>query len=120
MIQAKPTSIPMPKGHKFSLDSSLLQEPDLYRCLVGCLLYITMKHPDITFVIQQLSQHIAAPRLTHWDIARYLLRYLRASPTTGLFLPSHNTLYLVAYCDVDWVSCPTKDGTISGLWWAEA
>ena len=29
MIQAKPTSIPMPKGHKFSLDSPLLQELDL-------------------------------------------------------------------------------------------
>ena len=51
MIQAKPASIPMPKGHKFSLDFPLFLEPDRYRRLVGCLSYLTMTHPDITFVI---------------------------------------------------------------------
>ena len=94
MLQAKPTSIPMPKGQKFSSNSPLPPKPNRYRRLIGRLLYLTMTHPDIAFVIQQLSQHVATPQLTHWDAALYLLCYLRHSSTTGLFLPSHNNLHL--------------------------
>ena len=52
IIQAKPTSIPMPKGHKFSVDSPLFPKLDHYRRMVGRLLYLTMTCLDITFVTQ--------------------------------------------------------------------
>ena len=64
-----------------------------------------MTRPDITFVLQQLSQHVSAPREAHWDAALYLLCYLKLSPSTGIFISSSNDLHLLAYCDADWASC---------------
>ena len=41
MLQAKPTSIPMPNGHKFSSNSPLSPMPDRYYHLIGRLSYIS-------------------------------------------------------------------------------
>ena len=114
LLHAKTASTPMQRGHKFSTNSPLMGEPDLYRRLIGRLLYVTMTRPDITFVIQQLSQHVSAPREDHWDAAFYLLRYLKLSPSTGIFISSNNDLNLSAYCDVDWASCSETRRSLTG------
>ena len=71
LLYAKPATTPMSKGHKFSPTSSLLSDSDHYRHLVGRLLYVTMTPPNVTYVVQQLSQHITAPQEDHWIAALY-------------------------------------------------
>ena len=95
----------MQKGHKFPADSPLLSEPNQYRRLIGRLLYVTMTRTDVIFVLQQLSQHVAATREAHWDAALCLLRYLKLAPATGLFISSSIDLRLTTYCNADWASC---------------
>ena len=101
LLHVKTASTPMQRGHKFSTDSPLMGKPDRYRRLIGRLLYVTITRSDITFVLQQLSQHISTLREAQWDVALYLLRYLKLSPSTGIFISNSNDLCLSAYCDVD-------------------
>ena len=114
LLNAKPALTPMPKGHKFSPTSPLLSVPNRYRRLVGRLLYVTMTLPDVTYVVQQLSQHVPVPREDHWTAVPYLLRYLKLSPSTGLFLSSKNDLNLIAYCAADWASCQDIRCSLTG------
>ena len=38
-----------------------LSNPSLYKCLVGSLVYLTVTHPEISYVIHQVSQYLSTP-----------------------------------------------------------
>jgi len=46
-----------------------LQEPDKYRSLVGKLLYLTLTRPDVSYLVQLLSQFLQAPTTQHIEAA---------------------------------------------------
>ncbi|KAK4406479.1 hypothetical protein Sango_0654400 [Sesamum angolense] len=53
---SKPAATPLPSGIKLtSFSPSPLPDPEPYRKLVGCLLYLTFMWPDISFAAQQLT-----------------------------------------------------------------
>ncbi|KAL2228814.1 UNVERIFIED_CONTAM: Retrovirus-related Pol polyprotein from transposon RE1 [Sesamum indicum] len=59
MLDAKPASTPLPPGLKLVLaDGSLLLDPNRFRLLVGCFLYLGFTRPDISLAVQQLSQFL--------------------------------------------------------------
>lgn len=58
-----------------------------YCKLVGKLLYLTTSRPVISFAIQQLSQFLNRPTVTHYHAACQVLRYLKGNPGRGLFFP---------------------------------
>ena len=43
-----------------------LSNPSLYRRLVGSLVYLTVTHPNISYVVHQVSQYLSALRSTHY------------------------------------------------------
>ncbi|KAK4388552.1 Retrovirus-related Pol polyprotein from transposon RE2 [Sesamum angolense] len=97
MLAAKPASTPFPLGLKLVLeDGALLPNPNKYRRLIGRLLYLGFTRPDISFAVQQLSQFLQAPRTSHWDAALHVLRYLKGTPSTGLFFSSSSSSQLTA------------------------
>jgi hypothetical protein len=82
MLASKPVQFPMEPNVKFSKDSGqILKDPTAYRRLVGRLLYLTISRPDISFVVQVLSQFMDKPRVPHLATATRVLRYIKASPT---------------------------------------
>ncbi|KAL0345429.1 UNVERIFIED_CONTAM: Retrovirus-related Pol polyprotein from transposon RE1 [Sesamum radiatum] len=83
---SKPTGTPLPLGIKVTsfIDSPLF-DPEPYRCLVGCLLYLSFTRPNIYFAAQQLSQFMHKPCSTHMNVALHLVRYLKGRPNLGLF-----------------------------------
>ena len=98
---------PMEVNVKYRKDEAdLLDEPTLYRRLVGSLIYLTTTRPDISYVVHQVSQFMSSPRHLLLAAVRRIIRYLRGSPTRGLFFPTDTSLQLVAYSDADWVGCP--------------
>ncbi|KAL0348032.1 UNVERIFIED_CONTAM: Retrovirus-related Pol polyprotein from transposon RE2 [Sesamum angustifolium] len=106
MLAAKPAPIPLLPGLKLVLDDgSLLPHPGTYRRLVSRLLYLGFTRPNISFSVQQLSQFLQAPRTSHWDAALHVLRYLKGTPSTGLFFSSTSPIHLNAYSDASWAFC---------------
>jgi len=76
-----------------------------YKRLIGRLMYLTNSRPDITFFVQQLSQFLAKPTISHYIVAIRILKYIKGSPSLGLFFSSNTSAHLKAFCDSDWGTC---------------
>ncbi|KAK4386639.1 Retrovirus-related Pol polyprotein from transposon RE2 [Sesamum angolense] len=106
---------PLLPGIKLTSESgALFREPDKYRRLIGRLLYLGFTRPDISFAVQQLSQYLQRPTEQHWHAALHVVRYLKGTPTTGLFFPSSNTFQLTTYVDADWGACVDSRRSVTG------
>lgn len=111
----KPASFPLPRNlHLSTEDGPSLSDPEVYRRLIGKLLYLNMTRPDISFAVQHLSQFIQAPAAPHLTAAMHVLHYLKGTINTGLFYRSQNDLSLKAYCDSDWDNCIFSAKSVSG------
>ncbi|XP_019422986.1 PREDICTED: uncharacterized protein LOC109332460 [Lupinus angustifolius] len=58
--------------------------------------------PAISYAVDCLSQFRTTPTKPHQQAAFKILRYLKTSPTQGLFFPSNNTTVLKGYSNSDW------------------
>jgi hypothetical protein len=106
LLASKPAKFLMEPSVKFSKDFGiLLDDLSSYRRLIGRMLYLTITRLDISFAVQVLSQFMDKPRDTHLAAASRVLRYIKASPTQGLFFAAKSTLQMKAFCDSDLVSC---------------
>lgn len=77
-LLCKAALTPVALGTKLAKnDSSLLQDATPYKRLVGRLLYFTSTSPDISFVVQQLSQFVGCPTKLHLVATHRVLRYLK-------------------------------------------
>ena len=115
LLGTKPSSFPMEQNHKLALDDSVIfDNPNAYRRLVGRLIYLTITRPKICYSVHILSQFMHQPRHGHWLAALRVLRYLKAAPRQGIFLPSKCDLQLHAYCDSDWAGCPLTRRSLTG------
>jgi len=115
LLALKLAKFPINPNVKFSKDSGhLLADPTSYRWLVGRLLYLTISRPDISFVVQVLSQFMDKPRVLHLDASTQVLRYIKATPAQGLFFPVISSLQLKAFCDSDWAGCLDSRRSVTG------
>lgn len=58
--------------------------------------------------------HMHAPRSTHWDALKRILRYVQGTIDFGLTLGKSIAPSLLAYTDADWVGCPDTRRSTSG------
>ncbi|RVX16292.1 Retrovirus-related Pol polyprotein from transposon RE2 [Vitis vinifera] len=74
---------------------------------------VQITRPDITFIVNKLSQYMHCPTSFHWSFVKRLLRYLVGTVDDGLQLYkdsnlnlhafSNTSLSLQAFSNVDWV-----------------
>ncbi|XP_062147788.1 uncharacterized mitochondrial protein AtMg00810-like [Alnus glutinosa] len=95
-------------------DAEPLRDFTLYRYLVGSLVYLTVTRPDISYVVHQVSQFIAAPCSTHFSAILLILRYLKGTLFQWLHFSSQSPLQLHAYTDADWAGDPTDRRSTTG------
>ncbi|KAK2413561.1 putative mitochondrial protein [Trifolium repens] len=95
-------------------DSPLYNDETQYRRLIGRLIYLTTTRPDISFVVQQLSQFVSQPRQVHYHAAIRVLQYLKTAPAKGLFYSATSDLKLSSFADSDWATCPTTRKSVTG------
>lgn len=102
MLNCKPVSTPIDTQSKlFAHDGCLLDNPTLYRSLAGALQYLTLTRPDLSYAVQQVCLFMHAPRDSHMQLVKRILRYLRGTTHFGLQLYKSSPLDLVAYTDAD-------------------
>ncbi|KAF5930143.1 hypothetical protein HYC85_031016 [Camellia sinensis] len=92
-----------------------LDNPTLYRELVGCLVYLTVTHPDLAYVVYVVSQLVFALCSPYWAALIQILHYLHDTIFQRLVLSSTSSLDLVTYANADWVSDVTDCKSTSGF-----
>ncbi|XP_077225203.1 secreted RxLR effector protein 161-like [Tasmannia lanceolata] len=83
-------------------EGNLLDDLGRYMRLVGKLIYLAVIHPDISFVIGAVSQHMSSPRTSHWAAILQILQYLKGAPVRGLLFKKHGHQKIEGYTDADW------------------
>ncbi|KAG7597976.1 Retrotransposon Copia-like N-terminal [Arabidopsis suecica] len=116
LLACKPSSVPMDPNVKLVLDSDepVIDDPQLYRRLVGRMMYLTITRPDITYAVNRLCQFTSAPKQSHLKAAYRVLHYLKGSIGLGLFYSSDSDMVLKAFTDADWGSCKDSRRSTTG------
>jgi hypothetical protein len=116
LLASKPVNFPMDSNLRLSkLEGDLLDDPSVYRRLVGRLIYLTITRPDLAYSVQVLSQFMSTPRKPHLDAALRVLRYVKSAPSQGLFFFGQCDFKLKSFCDADWAACPDTRRSVTGF-----
>jgi hypothetical protein len=77
-------------------------DPQLYRAVVGSLIYMTNTRPDICHVVSIVSRYMDSPELAHFQAAKQILRYLKGTINYGLLFSSEEDPHLHTFADANW------------------
>lgn len=113
MNNCKPMSSPMFASTKLSaFDSISMDDPTLYRSVVGNLQYLLITRPNLSFVVNRVCQFMYAPYLTHWQAVKQILYYLQHTMDHCLTISSSPSSVLVAFSNANWTDCPNDRKSI--------
>nr|GEV03095.1 hypothetical protein [Tanacetum cinerariifolium] len=115
LTAAKPNLSHLPTNLKLTLNKGVpFSDPAAYRRLVGRLLYLRMTRPDISYVVQHLSQFVSSPKDVHLSAAIHLLKYFKGNASKGMFYPIQPHLQVTGFTDADWASCLMTRKSLTG------
>nr|GFA85065.1 hypothetical protein [Tanacetum cinerariifolium] len=77
-------------------------ELNLYRSMIGSLMYLTASRPDVMFAICACARHQVTPKECHLHAVKKIFRYLKGHLKLGLWYPKASPFDLVAYSDSDY------------------
>ena len=107
--------IPMPyNGHLDLNEGGKSVDQTLYRSIIGSLLYLTASRPDIMFSVCMCARFQASPKETHLIAVKRILRYLKHTPSIGLWYPKGALFELIGYSDSDYAGCKVDRKSTSG------
>ncbi|RDX83433.1 hypothetical protein CR513_35642, partial [Mucuna pruriens] len=99
LLGANLVGFPLKQNHRLTLPNGvILEDLERYRQLVGRLIYMTISRPKLSYFVHILAQFMQCPQQEHWEVATFVVRYLKGNP----FLHYDSDLTLYAYCDLDW------------------
>nr|GEY02087.1 uncharacterized mitochondrial protein AtMg00810-like [Tanacetum cinerariifolium] len=76
-----------------------------YRGMIGLLMYLTAIRPDIQFSIILCVRYQSNPKESHLIAVKRIPRYLKGTPTLGLYYPKCSGFDLKGYSDSDYNGC---------------
>ncbi|XP_057837950.2 secreted RxLR effector protein 161-like [Cryptomeria japonica] len=104
MINCKSAPTPVVIGLKLSKDDKGANvNPTLYKKLVGSIMYLTARRPDIMFGVSLISRFMESPKVTHWNVGKIILKYVSGTKNYGMFYSRSNDFNLIVYTDSDCV-----------------
>nr|GFB31249.1 ribonuclease H-like domain, reverse transcriptase, RNA-dependent DNA polymerase [Tanacetum cinerariifolium] len=60
---------------------------NLYRSMIGSLMYLTASRPDIMFAVSACSRHQVTPLTSHLNAVKKIFKYLKGQLNLGLWYP---------------------------------
>jgi hypothetical protein len=82
--------------------------------MIGSLLYLTASRPDIMFSVCMCARFQSNPKKSHLHAVKRILRYLKHTPSVGLWYPKGATFDLIGYSDSNYAGCKIDRKSISG------
>jgi hypothetical protein len=115
MDDCKPIKTPMPTNGHLDLDEvGKSVDQKLYCSMIGSLLYLTASRPDIMFSVCMCARFQAIPKESHLSALKRILRYLKYTPSIGLWYPHGACFELLGYLDSDFAGCRVDRKSTSG------
>jgi hypothetical protein len=115
MDDCKPIKTPMPTNGHLDLDEGGKSvDQKLYRSMIGSLLYLTASRPNIMFSVCMCARFQANPKESHLSALKRILRYLKYTPSIGLWYPHGACFELLGYSDSDYAGCRVDRKSTSG------
>ena len=115
MGESKEMATPMEPNLKLQKDEGkLLKDAKKFRQLVGCLIYLTITRPEISYSVSVVSQFMQNPRTSHLDAAKRILRYVKGSLNHGLWYKRCENFLLNGFTDADWAGNASDRHSTSG------
>ncbi|WVZ70161.1 LOW QUALITY PROTEIN: hypothetical protein U9M48_018849 [Paspalum notatum var. saurae] len=106
MDDCKPIETLMATNAKLEADESAIKvDQTLYRSMIGSLLYLCASRPDIMFSVCLCARFQADPRESLLTAVKRILRYLKHTPSIGLWYPKGASFELLGYSDSDFAGC---------------
>nr|GEU47115.1 putative ribonuclease H-like domain-containing protein [Tanacetum cinerariifolium] len=99
----KTTSTPI-ETNKALLKDKEAEDVDvqLYRSMIGSLIYLTASRPNIIFTICACARFQVTPKVSHLHVVKRIFRYLKGKPKLGLWYPKDSPFDLKAFSDSDY------------------
>ncbi|XP_075098945.1 secreted RxLR effector protein 161-like [Nicotiana tabacum] len=90
-------------------------EQKLYRGMIGSLLYLTARRPDIVFSVGLCTRFQENPKESHLKAVKRILRYLKGTPDLCLWYPIRYSFDLVGYVEADYEGFLVDRKSTSGI-----
>ncbi|GKB97697.1 hypothetical protein Tco_0983834, partial [Tanacetum coccineum] len=74
----------------------------LYRSMIGSLMYLTASRPDIMFLVCACARFQVTPKVSHLYVVKRILRYLKGQPKLGLWYLRDSPFDLEDFSDSDY------------------
>jgi len=84
MLACTPTIPPTIHSSRLFATRDKLNEQFFLLQIIGCLIYLTNTYPNITFIVNNLSQFVSSPTLDH--LADHIIHCYKGAPSNGIFL----------------------------------
>ncbi|GJR09108.1 hypothetical protein Tco_0791760 [Tanacetum coccineum] len=85
-----------------------------YRGMIGSLMYLTASRPGIQFATCLCARYQANPKESHLIAVKRIFRYLKGTPSLGLWYPKCLGFDLKGHLDFDYARCNIDRKSTSG------
>ena len=115
MEECKPTATPMNQKEKFCKeDGDETINEELYKSMIGCLMYLTTTRPDIVHVVNLLSRFMHCANEIHLQAAKDIMRYINGTIDFGIKFKQVQNFHFHGFFYSDWVGCVDDMRSTSG------
>src|SRR3954464_10303287 len=89
-------------------------DQNIYRGMIGSLIYLNASRPDILFSVCLCARFQSDPRESHLIAVKRILRYLKGTTNVGLVYRRSKDYNLVGFCDADYAGDRMERKSTSG------
>ncbi|GJS09635.1 putative ribonuclease H-like domain-containing protein [Tanacetum coccineum] len=102
LVNVKTVITPMQTKVALTKDEEAVDvDVDLYRSMIGSLMYLTVSRPDIMYAVCVCSRFQVTPKTSHLNAVKRIFKYLKGKPHLGLWDPRESPFNLEAFSDSD-------------------
>jgi len=95
-------------------ESGISVDQNMYRSMIGSLLYLTESRPDITFVVGVCARYQVEPKMSHLTQMKRILKYINITSDYEILYSYSEDYKLMGYYDADWAGSVNDRKSTSG------